>query len=253
MSLLTCAPQEIAAPYFFQCASTESSPYPRGHAQVRINSTAAILPDDIFCNFNQGIFIDIFVFDAVPDNQALQLDFASEIENQRHVIRKWLTHFSLSSRPRKIYNIFRNIVYTKTHSFMREYEKFESILSRYPINDNKYLVKLGLKSDFEYIVTKKLDKCLYEETLWLPFEDFLMPVPSGYDVVLKTLYGDYMRPVKEPTFHGEFVVLDAHRSYVFHLVRLRFINRTGKIITWMKTIASYLSSRCIKKNDLKVY
>ena len=66
--LVSIASKEFQSPFFFQCAYTDKN-YVRGHAQVRMNGTAAILRQDIFCDFHQGIFIDIFVFDAVPKSK----------------------------------------------------------------------------------------------------------------------------------------------------------------------------------------
>ena len=67
--LVEIANQEFQPPFFFQSAYSEKSIYPRGHAQLRKDGTAAILPGDIQQNFHQGIFIDIFPYDAVPNDE----------------------------------------------------------------------------------------------------------------------------------------------------------------------------------------
>ena len=58
---------------------------------------------------------------------------------------------------------------------------------------------------FSSLHHKKITRELswYKETLMLPFEDIEVPVPSGYNEILMTQYGDYMKPVKAPTMHGE--------------------------------------------------
>ena len=61
-------------PYFLQTAYTDTGYY-RAHAQFRNSSTAAIRPSDSYQPFNQGIFIDIFVVDAVPpEGRGARLD-----------------------------------------------------------------------------------------------------------------------------------------------------------------------------------
>ena len=67
--LLQIASKEFTHPYFFQCAYTEKI-YPRGHSQLRMDGTAAVLNgvDDVFSKTHQGIFIDIFPYDVVPDD-----------------------------------------------------------------------------------------------------------------------------------------------------------------------------------------
>ena len=67
--LVRIAPEEFDHPFFFQCGDTEKF-YPRGHAQLRMDGTTAILPYIQFVNSHQGIFIDIFPIDAVPDDPA---------------------------------------------------------------------------------------------------------------------------------------------------------------------------------------
>lgn len=42
----------------------------------------------------------------------------------------------------------------------------------------------------------------YDEKIYLPFENIMMPVPKHYDEVLKTLFGDdYMTPIRGTSFH----------------------------------------------------
>lgn len=233
--LLEIAPSEVKYPFFFQSAYTESSAYPRGHAQMRASNTSAILPMDIFRGFNQGIFIDIFVFDAIPDSDDRIQSLVKDIAKRRHTIQKWSQSFSLSSRPAKLFDNLRNLIYRKTHSFMKEYRLFDRTISKYSIADYQKVVKLGLISDYQYVTSKALDKSLYIETLWLPFEDILMPVPIGYDIVLRTLYGDYLKPVKAPSFHGGFALLDVSTPYTESLATLRKAIRRGKAKRWVKS------------------
>jgi lipopolysaccharide cholinephosphotransferase len=66
------AQNELGAGYFVQ--TYETDPYmPLPYAKIRVNGTVlreAVARD---CNWNTGIFIDIFPFDAVPGNRMLRL------------------------------------------------------------------------------------------------------------------------------------------------------------------------------------
>jgi lipopolysaccharide cholinephosphotransferase len=44
-------------------------------------------------------------------------------------------------------------------------------------------------------------KTCYESVDYLPFENIMVPVPTGYDTVLKAHYGDYMNPVRGDALH----------------------------------------------------
>lgn len=48
----------------------------------------------------------------------------------------------------------------------------------------------------------KLPSSYYQNLVMLPFENFRMPVPIGYDGILKRKYGNYMRAVHRGGSHG---------------------------------------------------
>ena len=42
----------------------------------------------------------------------------------------------------------------------------------------------------------RIPKSCYEDVIYLPYETIEIPVPVGYDTILRIKYGDYMRPVR---------------------------------------------------------
>lgn len=42
----------------------------------------------------------------------------------------------------------------------------------------------------------------FERTVYLPFENIMVPAPADYDKVLKVLFGNYMVPVRTGSMHG---------------------------------------------------
>ena len=67
--LIVNAPKLTKEDYFFQCAYTDVDYY-RGHAQLRKNNTMAMIPSEAQnVKFHQGIFIDVFPLDGVPDKE----------------------------------------------------------------------------------------------------------------------------------------------------------------------------------------
>ena len=85
---------------------------------------------------------------------------------------------------------------------------------------------IGFKFDFKHYLR---NIHVFDQTLYMPFEYIMIPVPVGYDNILSTQYGDYMKPVKAPTCHGGFWVLDTEKSYTEYLPKLR---RDRKIKSW---------------------
>lgn len=49
---------------------------------------------------------------------------------------------------------------------------------------------------------KVYDKSWFGQYQYVPFENIEIPIPIDYDAVLRTVYGDYMTPVKNGAMHG---------------------------------------------------
>ena len=72
---------EFKDPYFFQIEETDPGSL-RCHAQLRNTSTTGILNSEKNFNypFNQGIFIDIFPLDNVPEDSKKRIDFVKRMK-----------------------------------------------------------------------------------------------------------------------------------------------------------------------------
>lgn len=53
----------------------------------------------------------------------------------------------------------------------------------------------------------------YDDTVWTDFEMTKLPIPKGYDEILRGIYGDYMTIVKGGSAHEE-AVFDPDISYL---------------------------------------
>ena len=78
------------------------------------------------------------------------------------------------------------------------YSKVEEL---YRSTSNKGFCKVAYLGDAPFF-----DKSLFAQTIWKPFEMLEVPVPIGYDEILKLQYGDYMQfpPVGERGTHQYF-------------------------------------------------
>lgn len=218
--LVEIAPQEFNHPYFFQCGYTEKV-FPRGHAQLRKDGTTAILPYPQFLDTHQGIFIDIFPYDAIPDDPEMQDSLIDE-RNER-----MSTLLACASRPSLLHlgRSYRNL--RNRLRFRRLYFEFEEMLRRNKVVDNAIVSCLSFIVDPDHFYR---DKHWYDGTLYFPFEDILMPVPVGYHQILLRQYGEYMVPKQAPTYHEGFWRLDADRPYQEYIPQLRRELRQKKLI-----------------------
>ena len=201
------AKEEFCYPYFFQTAATDEHYY-RGHAQIRRSDTAAIRPSDSSRPFNQGIFIDVFVLEGVPED----IQEAKEVvrmANKRMKRLKAVDYDIISSG--RLGLVFRKMKWNylvRKHGFYNLFKPIEESYRKYAWDDCDRVAELGIDGT-KFI----LDKHIFDQTKWVPFENMMVPVPEGYDLFLRTQYGaQYMTPVQAPTNHGELVI-DTTRSY----------------------------------------
>lgn len=227
--LLEVAPREFQYPLFFQAPSTEPG-YFRGHAQLRRSDTTAILPGDIDQGFNQGVFIDIFVFDFLPATEEERSEAFSKLESLRRRIinRNYSQPYSLKTY---LYRI-KEALYFSVKGAYKEYLRMERLIIDHPHKSDNLIGDVLWTSHNYHKYMRHID--WYRETVMVPFEDMEMPVPVDYDKVLTTQYGDYLKPVKAPSQHGS-VIIDLNRPYTEAIKELRakqpFKNKLIKFLT----------------------
>lgn len=207
--LLQMSEELFQEPYFFQTIYTDSGYY-RGHAQFRNTKTTAILEEEKgkILHFNQGIFIDIFVLDGIPESKI-----------QRGVDKFWVTLINkviiCAKKNMRDMSWREKIVHILIKFFnispKKLFDKRERRLSRY--NKNEMVAPLG----FIYETKKRCrSRKMYDNMLMTPFEFTSIPIPEEYDDFLKQRYGQYMNPQNVPTTHGKvwFDVDNSYKNYV---------------------------------------
>ena len=209
--LLSLSSAEFQHPFHFQSAYTEKC-YFRGHAQVRYDGTAAILPDDLDQPFHQGIFVDIFVYDNIPDlkNQQWKQSTRRATIDKKILQTAFYKSFSLK-RPFESVKYLISKILCSLFGPMNIYRHYEKQFKRFNSQD---LPQIACPTfDLKRVSKEAKDKKWYQETVMLPFEDIMLPAPAEFDKVLRNLYGDnYMKPVNNPSGHGE-TFFDTTRSY----------------------------------------
>lgn len=192
--LCEVADKEFLSPYFFQTIYSDKY-YGRRHVQIRNSDTTAI--SNPKAKYNQGIFIDIFVFDGVTDIPRRYNKQLRKINLYKHMLK--LSSKIMWRLPEKLYLKLR---WDKVL-----FEKYENVLRQTPIEETELMAHLSLN----YRVRIK-NKSFYDQTLYMNFENTMIPVPVGYDKILKIDFGDYMTPVQSPTMHGS-LLFDTQHNY----------------------------------------
>ncbi len=205
--LLEIGTQEFTAPFFLQTAYTDQD-YHRGHAQLRMDGTTAIRPSDCFEPFHQGIFIDIFPSDGVPSDRARAEAAVRQGKRILRFLKAKNTHVLASGRLGLVFRKLKARRAVAQRGWTAIYAEAEAAFRQFPVSACDFVAELSL-SGTSYVYRK----CIYDETVWLDFEDMKVPAPAGWDEYLRTQYGDdYMTPRRAATVHGELIT-DARRDY----------------------------------------
>lgn len=175
--------------FFLQEHRTDPE-YPWGYSKMRMNGTSLVQVGQEKLKFRDGIFVDIFIYDNVPDGYILRrLHFASCF-----CIRK--CQFSLVAKD------------TATNIGLRTlYRMMNLIPKRWLFSSLDYLAQKTNKKRTElmrhYTFPYFRKECMYglpsvcfDEYIDADFEGKKFRIVKNYDSFLKLKYGDYMTPPK---------------------------------------------------------
>ena len=210
--LCEIAEKEFRHPYFFQTEQTDPGSM-RRHAQLRNSLTTGILTSekDKKYGFNQGIFIDIFPIDNVPDSKKERERFL----RQSNLLEKLAFLYSaISTRYRedrsknwRIKKCLHMLFGRNAHN--RLYDIYERHMQKYAGRSTQKVAYLCLDLTDDSLL---LEDKWYHKATRIPFETLLIPVPEMYDAALTRRYGDWKTPKQVSTIHGQ-LLFDTDKPY----------------------------------------
>ena len=219
--LCSVASKEFVHPYFFQTNDTDPGSM-RGHVQLRNSNTTGILlvEKELNKHINQGIFIDIFPIDNVPDDSKLQ---SEQVKNIAYFKELASTYWQWKTfKPSKFITLIKyrlKYIMTTLGVIFREknyphaYENYEKETSKYHDIRSKYVAKVVL---IPFKSRRLWKREWFNETIYLPFEWMYLPVPGGYKELLDTFYGDWHKFVIGTSTHGG-VLFDTNKPYTEYI------------------------------------
>ena len=142
-----------------------------------------------------------------------------------------------SGRLTLIFRKLKCLWQVRTRGWEAVFRPCEDVLRETSVAEATHVAEICF-SGYDFV----LDKHLFDETVWLCFEDMKVPVPARYDEVLRIQYGDdYMTPRRTATYHGE-VIFDTAHSYVERLPEIRRQYRLSALKRgWDKLRAKFCS------------
>ena len=193
-------------------------------------------------SFSQGIYIDIFPMDGVPDDEqaAAKMFREARLPAYKSYLASRLLNYYPSNikwkRPIKaaIHFAAKVLGFVKYCSYanIKYFQKFDEAIKSGDINHNCskvaelcwLLSTTTVKERFcttpSSIYPRIYDRSFFSETVELPFEMLQLPAVAEYDKVLTQLYGEW-REFKIQGPHGSFY--DTERSYKYYYEHTEFL------------------------------
>lgn len=181
-----CKTQLDKKRFFLQDYRTDEK-YRWGYPKMRRNDSLFIREDQSMLPWHQGIFVDIFVYDNVPDNwllrkvhllfcyviRKIQYAIVGRENSPNGLLRMW--YGILMKIPRDIVFVWMEKVYTRCNHSSTE-------LKRHMTYPYRKKCRYGLPS-----------QC-FDKRIELEFEGRKFLCSEAYDMYLTLLYDDYMVP-----------------------------------------------------------
>ena len=176
---------------------------------IDYNNTNYYLPFAKFCNkqttlwemedypFILGVFVDIFPLDYVPegDNDAINLKY--KYKKYWIQYRRCLRKISKNQYLNNIHHhSLRLVLVGLRNKIYQPFKRF--FISRFIKTEHLIKEKNGNRYMCYTTSAQPIDKATYpkhwiENTIKVPFEDFLINIPQDYHNYLTNEYGDYMK------------------------------------------------------------
>lgn len=201
------APKELDSRYFLQTTLTDPEYYDV-IVRVRDKNSTGICRKDLRKNVNNGVFIEIYPFDAVNPNRILY-----SLQQFRIKILSNLLHYSCYKLEKSFIGKTKMLVAdicVKLWGKERIYTHMGLVASKYNRCGFEYVDELVTHYNCKYLYADMKD------TIDVPYEYLLLSIPVGYDRCLKTTYGDYMvMPPEEKRVehHNKVVYYDPFNIY----------------------------------------
>ena len=134
---------------------------------------------------NVGPYIDIFPLDYTDPS-------LKKLEKQGNFIKRYRRMLFLKTGFSRVKNFKQRLLKIYSHflSVQTIHKRINKMATKYNGGSQEFITNFGSYYDVRY---ETFNASAFDETLMVPFEDELFPVPKDYDYILRTIYGDYLK------------------------------------------------------------
>lgn len=180
---------ELTDEFFLQTWDTDEE-YPFSFAKIRLNNTVMVEEFSKNVGMHNGIFVDIFPFDNVPNNiLSRKLQSYKYFMCKRILwIKKGMGKGIISESRRSAFKYYLFLLISKFFSYKKTKEYFKRIQKKYNAEKSDYVV-----TDGSYSFNKETIKRIWIEELEpIKFDKYEFMTYKKKIDYLSYFYGDYM-------------------------------------------------------------
>ena len=206
------AKDELSDQYFLQNYRTDVTSWL--FTKIRKNNTTAIEENRFGSLFHQGIWIDVFPFIGVKNDDKWLLKFNKNVKFIKKIITKKIGLVN-STEGNFLYAIINKLTPLRLVRFV-----FGLLYNRVFQDPRKHTHCNYLWSRSK--ITARFPTELFSETCEVEFEGHMFPAPKDWDKYLTIEYGDYMTPPPPEKRNGgshNIAIVDVNNDYT------KYINR----------------------------
>lgn len=213
---------ELSAPYFYTDGTAEKGTF-RAYSQLYNSDTTCIMTNSLGKrrSYNQGISIDIFPVDNMPDTDEEVQALANRVAVAFHQCGWLYSHMGAYNVKKgaglvaNIKHIAAKMVAHLKWPFQKDTlpRELERIMQSYNGKDTD---RVGDVSLVPFHFGRLWKREWYDHVVHLPFEWFTMNVPCGYDQWLTTHYGNWHEYVVGTSLH-QSGLYDPEKPYKYYV------------------------------------
>lgn len=200
---------------FFQTHETDKN-YLQPFAKLRHNESTFIEKGCERGEFHQGVYIDIFPYDYVPErNFTNVLYYAKSLLYQARIRAHYTESVEhMGKRAKIIFEIARPILKCLLPDVNATFNKSIGLCKSIPKSS-----RINLRGALWYWGRKGLPIDWFQETTLFPFENMYIKLPKGYHQYLSHVFGDYMTPPPEDARVAKhnIDILDTEHPYTYYI------------------------------------
>lgn len=210
--LIKIAPKEFKYPYFLQNMYSDKK-YFCAYSRFRNSETTGAIVDTNTSDYNNGIYIDIFVLDGMPEGENELKKWYKQREHVSFLINHYESSFKYSHGIKKSLHYVIKVFVKMFFSYDRLCKKYNKVIKKY--NNKSNNVSLMTHS-YDFIHKYYCSKDALDKVISVPFEYTTIKIPENFEEPLKNMYGNYLEfpPVsKRGIWHEGQITFDPDTPY----------------------------------------